>query len=675
MAIREVLTSFTFEQQRQMINLIGTDIGDTQLLVTPSKVLTTSVNEVVAGYVTLSGQTIRLEDGSLGTPSLSFDSATNLGLYKHDASTIGFNNSLFVNGGLTVNGDITFRAGNGTSGTLTFGDVNTDNIVFNADINSNVIPNTNNFYDLGSLLYRWKDIFIGSTATINTLSVDTNATITGDLAANGGNITSTSNSFNLLSTPITLSGFTSATSLTLGSTTGTLVLRNPNIVGVNTTQNLFNTVATTVNAFGQASEIFMGITLSGVPGNNSNFTIRSDDTILIGDLNVNGGEILSSQDTFDLLINNGDVRIGASTGTGTTIVNNSLKIKGTTLDLSNQSVNISVKDNLNPALKISEGANDYLSVQTTDGSEKVIFHKNASFAGNAYFGDNDIAYFGASNDGEISADSSGNFILQGNRSTATTYLRGTNVAIGSNGGSGGYPTTIYVTGNSTTSHAELSYGGVKKFETTATGVIVTGDITASGLTLSGDLIVNGTTTTINSTVLSIDDINIILADGNTTDVGANGGGITLKASSDKTLTYNSTTNRWATNIGLTVGGLTEVQQITEILNTKTSATGTVTHDYSTGAIWYHSSISSNFTLNLTNVPTTNDRAITVTLVLNQGGTGYYPNALQIDGAAQTIRWVNNSTPTPSTNKIDAVAFTLIRTGSTWYTLGQLTAYN
>jgi phosphoglycerate-specific signal transduction histidine kinase len=28
MAIREVLVSFTFEQQRQMINLIGADVGD-----------------------------------------------------------------------------------------------------------------------------------------------------------------------------------------------------------------------------------------------------------------------------------------------------------------------------------------------------------------------------------------------------------------------------------------------------------------------------------------------------------------------------------------------------------------------------------------------------------------------------------------------------------------------
>ena len=33
MAIREVLTSFTFEQQRQMINLIGTDVGGVVVVV------------------------------------------------------------------------------------------------------------------------------------------------------------------------------------------------------------------------------------------------------------------------------------------------------------------------------------------------------------------------------------------------------------------------------------------------------------------------------------------------------------------------------------------------------------------------------------------------------------------------------------------------------------------
>ena len=108
MAIREVLSSFTFEQQRQEINLIGADIGDASLLVTPSKVLSTSINQVVAGFVTLSGQTIQLEDGTSVAPSLSFDSQTNLGIYKQGTDTLGVNKNLFVCGNLTVDGELHF---------------------------------------------------------------------------------------------------------------------------------------------------------------------------------------------------------------------------------------------------------------------------------------------------------------------------------------------------------------------------------------------------------------------------------------------------------------------------------------------------------------------------------------------------------------------------------------
>lgn len=130
------------------------------------------------------------------------------------------------------------------------------------------------------------------------------------------------------------------------------------------------------------------------------------------------------------------------------------------------------------------------------------------------------------------------------------------------------------------------------------------------------------------------------------------------------------------NIGsaLSITGLTTLTHTSEKLNTKTSATGTVTHDLTTGAIFYHSSISSSFTANITNVPDTNDRAIGVTLVLAQGTTAYMVTALQIDSNAQTIKWVNNSTPSGAANKVDVVGFSLIRTGSTWTVLGQYSTY-
>ena len=132
------------------------------------------------------------------------------------------------------------------------------------------------------------------------------------------------------------------------------------------------------------------------------------------------------------------------------------------------------------------------------------------------------------------------------------------------------------------------------------------------------------------------------------------------------------------NIGADLGisGLTTLTYTSEKLNTKTSAgsAGTVTHDLSTGSVFYHSSISNNFTANFTNVPTTNDRALGVTLILAQGITPYMSTVLQIDGAAQTIKWVNNTTPTGTASKVDIVGFSLIRTGSAWTVLGQYSTY-
>ena len=65
------------------------------------------------------------------------------------------------------------------------------------------------------------------------------------------------------------------------------------------------------------------------------------------------------------------------------------------------------------------------------------------------------------------------------------------------------------------------------------------------LTITGNFIVNGTTTTVNSTTLTVDDINIQLGSvAVPSDVTAAGGGITLKGATDKTITWDST-NGWS----------------------------------------------------------------------------------------------------------------------------------
>jgi hypothetical protein len=77
---------------------------------------------------------------------------------------------------------------------------------------------------------------------------------------------------------------------------------------------------------------------------------------------------------------------------------------------------------------------------------------------------------------------------------------------------------------------------------------LTGDATAVNLTISGNLTVNGTTTNLNSTNLVVEDKNIILADVETpTDTTANGGGITLKGATDKTLNWVDATDAWTSS--------------------------------------------------------------------------------------------------------------------------------
>ena len=95
------------------------------------------------------------------------------------------------------------------------------------------------------------------TATIN----NANTVVTGDLAVNGGDITTTSTGtatvFNTNATALDLGG--SAASITMGnSSTATTTVRGGTLVGNTATQSLFNTTATTLNLGGAATAITMG---------------------------------------------------------------------------------------------------------------------------------------------------------------------------------------------------------------------------------------------------------------------------------------------------------------------------------------------------------------------------------------------------------------------------------
>ena len=62
-------------------------------------------------------------------------------------------NDLNVFGNIHSQGDITF------DGTITLGDADTDNVTFESDISSDIIPDSNNTYNLGSKSKRWETLY------------------------------------------------------------------------------------------------------------------------------------------------------------------------------------------------------------------------------------------------------------------------------------------------------------------------------------------------------------------------------------------------------------------------------------------------------------------------------------------------------------------------------------
>jgi hypothetical protein len=77
---------------------------------------------------------------------------------------------------------------------------------------------------------------------------------------------------------------------------------------------------------------------------------------------------------------------------------------------------------------------------------------------------------------------------------------------------------------------------------------LSGGTIGSDLTVTGNLTVNGTTTTVNSTDLSVDDKNITLgATASPTDATADGGGITLKGTTDKEFKWLDATDAWTSS--------------------------------------------------------------------------------------------------------------------------------
>ncbi len=205
--------------------------------------------------------------------------------------------------------------------------------------------------------------------------------------------------------------------------------------------------------------------------------------------------------------------------------------------------------------------------------------------------------------------------------------------------------------------------------------ITVGNIVGTALTLSGNLTVNGTQTIINTTSLEVADKNIGIGSiSSPTDTLADGAGLTIYGTTNKTLTWSNSTPPYFNLVGgyLQVSGLDLSSLLREGVNIvagKLSDNFNINLEYgmvflftttetttSTPNIRYSSSISLNSVMNI-------GEAISVTLITTAAAAAYSAQ-LTIDGNAVTEYWIGGSAPSSGGSYgYDLHTYTIIKTAS------------
>jgi hypothetical protein len=120
--------------------------------------------------------------------------------------------------------------------------------------------------------------------------------------------------------------------------------------------------------------------------------------------------------------------------------------------------------------------------------------------------------------------------------------------------------------------------GASVVESTTANTITANSITVNeDLLVSGNLTVNGTETILNTATLNVEDKNIVIANtASPTDVLADGGGITLKGDTDKTLNWVDATDSWTSSENFNIAnGKTYKVNATDVLTATSLGTGVI----------------------------------------------------------------------------------------------------
>ena len=354
----------------------------------------------------------------------------------------------------------------------------------------------------------------------------------------------------------------------------------------------------------------------------------------------------------------------------------------------------------------TSGTSNELAFQTYDGSSLAerfrVTYTGAKVSGDLDLEDDNKIKIGTGDDLQIFHNGT-NSIIQ--NATGQLQLRGNTIRLLN------AATTKDLAFFNDGGSVDLYYDNVKTFETTATGISVTGVIGGTAVKDEDDMASDSAThlatqqsikafvdgkfsSGVNATGLEPTSVSsgggsdLTITGGDTSASGQDGGDVNITGGTggsggsvgNVSVGTSGTTSIsiGASGIGTTVGG-----DITfngdaifntgteEAFHTVTGASGVTALDCANGHIFYKTGCTGDITANFTNLGLTQEYATNLTVIINQGGTPYEVTALQIGGSAQTINWQGGSQPTGNANGIDAFSFTILNDGGTYVVLGQM----
>lgn len=114
-----------------------------------------------AGEATVYHSKLQIDDLQIAGNVISTTvSNSAIELLPNGAGTVNIIANTNITGNLDVTGNINATGNVTIGGNIQIGDALTDNIVINAAIKSDLIPETDNTYDLGSSSFRWRTIYV-----------------------------------------------------------------------------------------------------------------------------------------------------------------------------------------------------------------------------------------------------------------------------------------------------------------------------------------------------------------------------------------------------------------------------------------------------------------------------------------------------------------------------------